>query len=115
MSRMLKNIDLIPLNDFHPRLPIYLVNWEMLKVCPYNVTFIMSCDGIDKREISRLEGFISIISSLGCCRNLEFNSYAIFRTNVQKLLILVLASCADIFKIKYDLVVISNYIHENGK
>lgn len=103
------------INDFHSSLPICLVNWEMLKVCPYNTTFIMSCDSVDKREISRLEGFISIISSLRCCRNLEFNSYAIFRVNVQKLLILVLTSCADIFKIKYDLVVISNYIHENGK
>lgn len=103
------------MNDFHSSLPICLVNWEMLKVCPYNATFIMSCDGVDKREISRLEGFISIISSLGSCKNLEFNSYAIFRANVQKSLFLALASCADIFKIKYDLVVISNYIHENGK
>lgn len=103
------------MNDFYSSLPICLVNWKMLKACPYNATFIMSCDGVDKREISRLEGIISIISSLGWCKNLEFNSFAIFRTNVQKLLILVLTSCADISKIKYYLVVISNYIHENGK
>lgn len=109
-----QNVDLI--------LPICFFNWKILKKLilekwhvSYNATFIMSCDSVDKREISRLEWFISSTSSLKYFRNLDFNSYAIFRANVQKSIILVLMSRADIFKIKYDLVMISSYIRENGK
>lgn len=52
----------------------------------YNATFSTNSDSIDKRDNSMSEWFPSNISSLGCLRNMFFNSYAIFRANAQKVI-----------------------------
>lgn len=48
--------------------------------------FITNSDSVDKRKNATSEWSPSIISSLGCLRNMYFNSYAIFKANAQNVI-----------------------------